>query len=213
MATIDEVYKLLKYRATKSGFNGTISPNDFNLIFPRAERRYFNNKYKTYLINQSNEDSLLPFKTDPIPITVDSQGKYTKLTNVLHVDSMRATFNSKQVEVQRFKDDRLGNKISSEYDSPSLEFPIYVEYSGYFQFYPVSLGTAILVYLKDFTPSLWAYTLVSGRPVYNSAGSVQPLWSDDDIDAIIYMAGVDVGLNMRDQMDIQVNDVKAKENQ
>ena len=212
MASIDEVYRLLKYRLTKSGFNGTISPNDFNLIFPRAERRYFNEKYKTYLINQENEDSLLPFKTDPLPIAVDGNGKFDKPTDLLHIDSVRATFNGRQVEVVRFKDDRLGNKLSSEYDAPSLEFPIYVEYSSYLQFYPVSLEDAILVYLKQFENSLWAYTLVSGRPVYDEANSIQPLWSDDDIDAIIYMAGVDVGVNMRDQLEIQVNDTKAKEN-
>lgn len=209
--SIDEVKKLLEYRATKSGFNGNISPNDFNRVFPSAERRYFNQKYKTYLINQENADALMPFKTDPLPIVVDADGKYDKPEDLLHVDAMRATFNDKDVQVVRFADDRLGNKLSSEYDAPSLEFPIYTEYSTYFQFYPKALGTAILVYLKEFTPSFWAYTLVGGRPVYDEANSVQPLWNDSDIDAIIYMAGFDLGLNMRDMMEMQATDIKAKE--
>lgn len=212
MASIDEVYRLLKYRATKSGYNGNISPNDFNLIFPAAERRYFNLKYKTYLINQENEDALIPYKTDPLPITVDINGKSTKNQDLLHVDSMRRAYNSSEVEVVRFKDDRLANKLSSEYDSPSAEFPIYVEYNDYFQFYPKNIGSAILVYLRKFTPSFWAYTLESGRPVYDAANSVQPRFNDDDIDAIIYMCGEDLGINMRDMSQVQFNGQKAKEN-
>lgn len=212
MATIDEVYRLLKYRANKSGFNGNISPNDFNLIFPRAERRYFNQKYKTYLINQDNEDALIPFKTDPIDIVLDIDGKYSKPDDLLHVDSIRAIFDDKQIEVQRFKDDRLGNKLSSEYDAPSSEFPIYVEYSSYIQFYPIDTELPKIVYLQQLEDSKWGYTIVNNRPVYDEATSVQPKWRDTDIDAIIYMVGDDLGINMRDQMGIQFNDIKAKEN-
>ena len=66
------------------------------------------------------------------------------------------------------------------------------------QFYPKDLGTAVLVYLKAPRQSVWAYTLVSGRPVYNAAASVQPEWSDVDLDNIIYLALQDVAQNMRD---------------
>jgi len=211
MYNIDDVYKLAKYRLSKAGFDGNISPNDFNVVFPRAEKRYFKILYKGYLANQANQDALMPFKTDPITITVDGQGKYTKPADVLHIDSLRHGSVSSQVPIKRVPDDRLANNLNSEYDAPNVEFPIYTEYASYIQFYPITLANAILVYLKDFTPSLWAYTLVSGRPVYDSVNSVQPKWLDSDIDEIIYMIGVDFGLNMRDQMGIQVNDIKAKE--
>lgn len=212
MYNIDDVYKLAKYRLSKAGFNGNISPNDFNLVFPRAEKRYFTLLYKRYLENQINEDSLLPFKTDPTTITITGDGKYNKPSALLHIDSLRPVSASGN-PIKRVSDDRVQNNLSSTYDAPTIEFPIYTEYSSYIQFYPVNLQSAILVYLSNFTPSYWAYTLVNGRPVYNEVNSVQPKWSDDDIDEIIYMIGVDFGLNMRDQMGIQVNDIKAKENQ
>ena len=209
MATTDDVYKLLNYRLTKSGFNGTVSPNDFNLIFPQAEFRYFSMKYESYDKNQKNEDSLIPFKSDPTTITIDGAGKYTKPADLLHIDTIRSSDNS---NIDRVTDEKLGDNLQSTYDAPNVEFPIYTEYSTYLQFYPITLGAAKLIYLRKFTPSKWAYTLVSGRPVYDAANSVQPRWNDTDINAIIYMIGVDAGLNMRDQMEIQVNDVKAKEN-
>lgn len=210
MYNIDEVYKLSKYRLSKAGFNGNISPNDFNLVFPRAEKRYFSQLYKRYLENQSNQDALLPFKTDPSVIAIANDGKYNKPSALLHIDSLRVNSPSGE-RITRVADDRLASNLSSSYDAPTSDFPIYTEYSSYIQFYPVNIQSAILVYLSDYVPSKWAYTLVSGRPVYDPVNSVQPRWSNDDIDAIIYMIGVDFGLNMRDQMEIQVNDIKAKE--
>lgn len=200
MATIDECYRLLKYRATKSGYNGNISPNDFNLIWPRAERRHFNALYKEYQISQEIGDSLLPFKTDPITITVDVNGKYTKPIDILHIDSVRNPFSGSERVVQRFADDRLAEKLTSEYDAPNSEYPIYVDYKSYLQFYPKNIGSSILVYLQQLVDSKWAYTLVNGRPVYDVDNSVQPKWGDDDIDEISYIVLADLGINMRDQM-------------
>ena len=212
MATIDECFKLLKYRATKSGFNGNISPDDFNLVFPRAEVRFFNTKYKTYQVSQENTDSILMFKTDPVTITIGGDGKYTKPASFLHVVAITHVLNGKEVEITEWLDDRLGNKISSTYDAPNEEFPIYTEYKTYLQFRPITLGTAKLVSLQSITPSKWAYTVVNNRPVYDPVNSVQPRYDDTYVDEIIYLAGVDLGLNLRDQMVLQVNDVKAKEN-
>lgn len=200
MATIDECYRLLKYRVTKSGFNGNISPDDFNLVFPRAEVRFFNSKYKTFQINQDNTDALIGWKTDPIPITIDATGKYVKPLDILHIDSIRHVFNGIQREVTRIEDDRLANHLSSSYDAPNGEFPIYTEYKTYLQFNPIDIATANLVYLQQIIPSKWGYTLVSGRPVYDPATSVQPRFDDADIDEILYMAMSDLGINMRDQM-------------
>lgn len=210
MASIDDCYELLKYRATKAGFNGNISPNDFNLLWPRAEMRHFRQQYKLYELTQEIGESLLPFKTDPITITVDGSGKYTKPADVLHIDSVRAPFVTIQSEVTRFSDDRLANKLSSEYDAPNAQYPIYVDYNTYLQFYPINLGTATLVYLQKLENSKWAYTLVGGRPVYDEANSVQPKWRDTDIDEISYIVLSDLGINMRDGQVQQFAETKIK---
>lgn len=212
MATIDECKRTLQYRATKSGFNGNLSPADFNLIWNRAEQRYYNFLYKQYGINQDNVDSLIRFKTDPMTIAVDGDGKYTMPTDLIHTDSLRKDASGKQVSIKKVEDDRLAAWLDSTYDAPTLLTPIYVEYKTYIQFYPITLATATLVYLKKLTPAVWAYTLVSDRPVYNSAASVQPVWLDGDIDEIIYLCGTDLGINTKSAMDIQFNDMKAKEN-
>ena len=45
---------------------------------------------------------------------------------------------------------------------------------------------------------VWGYTTVSGRPVYNSGTSVQPLWKDMDMNEIIYIALSYIGVNLKD---------------
>lgn len=203
-ASIDDCFRLLKYRANKAGYLGTISPNDFNLVWPRAERRYFNEQYKAYLVNQGKSESLMPFKTNPIPVVVNSVGQYTKPTDILHIDAIRSpsTF-ALQKKVGRVEDDRLAENLASPYDAPTADFPIYTEYNTYLQFNPINVGTANVVYLQKLADSVWGYNLEgpsgSLRPVYSPSLSVQPKWNDVDIDQIIYMVGDDIGINMRDR--------------
>jgi hypothetical protein len=198
MATIDECFKLVKYRATKGGYLGTISPDDFNLLWPRAEMRYFNSQYKLYGSTEKINDTVAKVKSDPTPITIDTNGLYAFPADLLHVDSITHVHDGIEVEVTEVEDDRKANHLSSAYDAPDAEFPIYIRYSTTLKFYPVTLGDAILVYLKKPTPSKWAYTLVGNRPVYDAGNSVQPVWSDTDIDQICYLMLTDLGVNFRD---------------
>jgi len=204
MANINEIYELVQYRADKSGFLGNISPNDFNLIFPRAEIKYFNSLYAQYYKTQRISDALSKFVSEPIDLTIpttgSNAGKYTTPSDLFHVDSVMRVVGTEQYIVVRVEKDRLANHLSSKIEPPTTTFSIYTEYDSYLQFYPKDLGTAVLVYLKAPTKSFWAYTLSSGRPVYNAAASVQPEWSDVDLDNIIYLALQDIAMNMRDGM-------------
>ena len=211
--SIDECKRLLEYRATKSGFNGNLSPAQFNLIWNRAQQRFFNQLYKSYGINQSNTDTLFRFKSDPISITVDNTGKYVKPSDLLHIDSITKTIGDEQYEITRVGNDRLASYLSSSYDAPTDKSPIYVEYSAYLQFYPIDITPVNLVYLKEPIDALWNYTLVSGRPVYDAGTSVQTQFDASDVDEIIALCGVDLGINMRDSLIIQTQDKLAKENQ
>lgn len=159
MATISEIYNLIKYRATKSGYNGTFSPVDFNLLFPRSEIKLFNRLYDDYYKSQKISDALAPFVSDATAIVVGGTGQYTYPTDMFHVDSITHTISGTQYEVVRVEKDRLANHLSSVIEAPSLEFPIYTQYSTVLQFYPTNLATATLVYLKKPRTSVYGYTL------------------------------------------------------
>ncbi len=166
MASINDCFNLLKYRGSQNSYLANLGPNDFNVLWPRAEQRWLNSLYKEFGITKQVNDSLSKVKTDPIPITIDGAGKYTFPADLLHEASVTTLVGGVQQDVEEFQENRKGNKLGSSYDAPNASYPIYIRYSTYLQFYPITLGTAILTYLKKPTASFWNYTL---------AGQIQTL--------------------------------------
>ena len=62
-------------------------------------------------------------------------------------------------QVKRVEKMYLSGNLSSTYDYPNSAYPIYTQYSNWFQFYPITTGLAKMVYLKQPTFSYWNYNL------------------------------------------------------
>ncbi len=62
-------------------------------------------------------------------------------------------------KVKRVEKSRLAANLSSTYDAPNSEFPIYTQFSGSFQFYPIDINIASTVILQQPAWSFWAYKL------------------------------------------------------
>lgn len=102
MSTIDQCFQLLKYRANKSGFGGYISANDFNLVWPFAEIKYFNkefgnqNEYQVgnpvpriaYPLTLKVSTTLSKFGSIPQQMVLDNAGKFIKPADMMYVDSL-----------------------------------------------------------------------------------------------------------------------------
>lgn len=103
-----------------------------------------------------------------------------------------------EYEITRVEQDRLANNLSSYYDAPSEDFPVYTQFRDYIQFYPANLYSANIVYLKKPADMVWGYTMNGSRPVYSEALSTQPEWNDTDMNEIIYLALSYIGVNLKD---------------
>lgn len=246
-ANINDAFELLKYRANQAGISSNIAPQEFNLVWQRNELKFFNIQYLEYAVNQKVSDSISKWTSDPLYIAVDTDGKYTFPTDLLHVDTLNGflpystatsvgaigsftnilpgagytdgsypnhaltggtgtgataditifgglvavvkinnpgsgyTYNDTlnatlpvgsgfglQVatvlgdtpyQIMRIEKDKISAHLSSSYDSPDREFPIYSQFSTWFQFYPKSIGVAQLIYLKQPASSSWGYTI------------------------------------------------------
>ena len=163
MANINDIFQLVQYRANKNGFLGNVSPNDFNLIFPRAEIKYYNSLYALYYKTQRISDALSRFFSPLTAINMATSGgtagQYTFPSDLFHVDAITHTVGTEEYLVARVEKDRLANHLSSKIEEPTTTFAIYTEYKTYLKFYPVTLATENLVYLKAPTTSVWGYTL------------------------------------------------------
>lgn len=65
-------------------------------------------------------------------------------------------------------------------------------------FLPTTVGNMRMSYVRKCPPIFWGYDLDGdGIPVYNSALSQQPVWSDTDMHQIIVRALALVGVNLQ----------------
>jgi hypothetical protein len=210
--TIDQVYKFIDFTIKKSNAGGYLTPEEFNLIINRAQIQYFNklygnqNDYRydrpvpkiSYAVTEKISNSLSPFLSDSTALVIDGNGQVNIPNDLFQTVSLTHTISGTDYEITRVEQDRVANNLTSEYDAPDTEYPIYSQLRTKFQFYPKNLATANLYYLKKPTDMVWAYTTVSQRPVYDAANSVQPLWKDMDMNEVIYIALSYVGVNLKD---------------
>ena len=216
---INDCFNIVSYLVDKTQGTG-ISPDEFNRIFPMAERSYFDMlaggvedfqpgrpipRIGLGMSNNVNE-ALAPFiQTSALTIT---SGSVAVPADLFKAIAMRTTGNNDVVRVDHAK---LASKLTSSIDAPTVTKPCFNEVGSTYKFYPTTLTTANLTYLRLPVTPVWGYTTVSGRPVYNSGTSVQSEWNDADLNNLIMRAAGLVGININDQLLVQAaNQVKAK---
>lgn len=222
--TIDEVYKFINFIVKKSNAGGYVTPSEFNLLINRAQIQYFNklygnqNDYRydrpvpkiSYAVTEKISNSLSPFLSDKTTVTIDVNGQCITPTDMIQMVAVTKEVSGKEYEITRVEQDRVANNLSSYYDAPDTEFPIYAQLRTKLQFYPKTLASASVIYLKKPTNMAWAFTTVSGRYVYDPLLSVQPLWSDVDMNEVMYIALSYIGVNLKDQEVSQFANIKTQ---
>lgn len=203
---IDKIYSIVKFISNKNQ-QGYIAPAEFNNAFNLAQTQYFHqlvediqgwdaNRKRIRLPMGNAEQAIqkvAPFIiTTVIPVT-PINGQLPKPGNLACLLALR-TFNDDQ-RIWRVEHDRVVSHVASVIDPPS-ESPIYTEYSVYYKVSPDTIGSVNIDYLIYPPDAKWAYTTVSGRPVYDFGSSVQPLWGDTEITDIVirvlFMFGISI---------------------
>ena len=210
---VNDIYRICQYAVNKAQ-NGYLTPAEFNLTINQAQVSYQDylmgefQQYQygrpqariTYSQNENIRQRITPLITKSTLTINSGTGLAPAPSDFLQVDAMWQSDGLRRV---RFvPQDSLYSYHSSQID-PIADNPIYLLQNDQFQFYPKTLGTAILSYIKSAPDIVWGYTTVSGRPVYNSGTSVQPVWAEIDILEIITRALKLIGLNLQDGAVVQ----------
>lgn len=213
---VNDMYRICQFAVNKAQ-NGYLTPSEFNLIINQAQISYQDYllgeflQYQygrpqarvSYSQNENVRQRLSPLITESALTINSTTGQAPYPSDYVQADSVITnSFN----RVRYVQQDSLYSFYNSQID-PIATNPIYLLEPTGFQFYPVTLGNAILTYVKDAPEIIWGYTLVSGRPVYNSAtynpitqptGSQQPVWDNVDLLEIIARGLKLIGLNLQD---------------
>jgi hypothetical protein len=212
---VNDMYRICQFAVNKAQ-NGYLTPSEFNLTINQAQisyQDYLLGEFQQYQygrpqarINYSQNENirqrLSPLITSAT-LTINGSGEAAYPADYVQADTIITTaFN----RVRFAQQDTLYSYYNSQID-PIATNPIYLLEPTGFQFYPVTLGSAILTYVKDAPEIIWGYNTVSGRPVYNPTtynpstqptGSQQPVWDNVDLLEIIARALKLIGLNLQD---------------
>lgn len=204
---INKIYSIIKFISNKSQ-SGYITPDEFNNAFNLAQKQYFHqlledvqgwdaNRRKIRLPMGNAQQviqKLAPFIVSLTASAVPGNGQYPRPADLEHLLAIRT--NDDAQRVWRVEHDRVYAHVSSVIDQPS-KAPIATEYATYYQIRPATIGTVNVEYLKLPPDAVWAYTVVSGRPTYDFAGSTQPLWADTEITDIIIRVLLMFGISIQ----------------
>ena len=216
---VNDMYRICQFAINKAQ-NGYLTPAEFNLVINQAQTSYQDyllgefQQYQygrpqarvNYSQNENIRQRLTPLITEATLTINSTTGESPYPVDYVQVDAV-VTTDFKRV---RFvPQNSLYSYYNSEID-PVVTNPIYLIEPNKFQFYPKTLGSAVLTYVKNAPDIVWAYTTVSGRPVYAptqtgvgvtpTTGTVQPVWDDVDLLEIITRALKLIGLNLQDGM-------------
>lgn len=217
--TVDEVYTLMQYIVSKNIQQGYLSPADFNKVINQAQKSYVAymlgdvqryapkrpippTEYGNTLTARQRLSPIIKEDT----VVVDNAGYSAYPTDYIQTDAMWTSTGFQRV--RQVAQDKLWSYYNSVID-PVAQNPIYLLQDTGFQFYPENIGTAKLSYVSEPPLIEWAYTVVSGRPVYDPALSIDPVWADVTMMDIISRALVMVGVNLQAPVLMQyANDLK-----
>jgi hypothetical protein len=205
---INEVYKIVTYLVDK--YQGTyLSPDDFNMVINMAQ-----NQYLSFLTDDTgavNRNPKNPSGMSTSAIVSDSLSVLLVESNVTITSQLAAkpadmykTLSLRTTDdnyaVRFVPSDKLASFIDNAIDAPSLTEPIYYEIGSNYKFYPSTLTSARLSYIKNPQTLKWAFT---GSFIYDAANSV-PVnnaaieWGDTDVYEIIYRSIGIIGINLKD---------------
>lgn len=205
--SIDVIYRLMKFIVNKN-LQGYFTPDEFNLIINQAQLEYLNfllGEVQQYQpgrpqprvalgMSEKIRSSLAAFIDPPTTLTIDGTGLSPYPADFQLVDTM---LTSDMKRVRYVQQDSLFSYLGSVI-TPVATNPIYLINSAGFQFYPITVGSALLSYVHTPQAIFWNSTPdPNGRPIFQPVGSFDPEWYDVDCFQIIVRALALVGLNLQ----------------
>lgn len=205
--TVDFVYRLMQDICSKNQA-GYITPANFNDWINQGQFSYMDYLFglvqqyqpgrpiaKVELgLSKTIRQILTAFIDTPTTLTVDSTGLSPYPSDFQRVDAMYTSANKRIKYIQQ---DRLASYLESRID-PIVQKPIYLIQSNGFQYYPITIGSAKLSYVKTPREIVWGFNNnPNGDPIYDPTTSFDPLWYDLDMEDVIARALKIAGVNLQ----------------
>jgi hypothetical protein len=208
--TVDYIYQYA-LNLIKQNQSGSLDSVRFQRFWNAESSSYFNDLLgrfqkinngkegiQTGLIENETILQKLSVFTKPAGITVTA-GNANKPSDFAYRLSVRVG----DIDAIKINHDQIGNvKGDILGDAPSAANGkyYYVEYLNYFSVLPSSTSAITLDYISYPVDVVWNFTLDgNNRKVYNSTGSVQPVWGDGECREITERMLKKLGVSLKDK--------------
>jgi len=178
-------YEIIKYACNKNQ-QGYISPDKYNLVINQASNSFLNSllgefqQYQygkgqprySYSNNQTVRNRLASIITPPTTINIDNTGLASYPTGYIQIDAMETVGNGRI----RFCPQEKKYFFIRSTINPYATNPFYLIQDSGIQFYPVTLGSAKISYIKSPKAINWAYKQdINGRSIYTTGVQGVPI--------------------------------------
>lgn len=204
MINVDLAYKLTNRLLNDNQITDRYPVEDWNRYAIMAQLEIVRKLRSAFESSSINSDNIAELKVKKTFLLTN--GALTKpddylyfsapLTRVWYKDGQGIQRTS-QKPVDLVTDNELGDRLNSQFDYPSTDYPIVVDYRGSLQFYPLDLTQADLMYIRKPVDPVWAYTDVDGEPVYDEANSVDFELPSDMLDLLVISICEYMGVNVK----------------
>jgi len=191
---IDKVFRFIQFVANKES-RGWISPAEFNIAAELAQIAVYSRLESGYLANKKVHSDMRPFlKLASATLTA---GRYPFPSGFRQFITATSFLGKEIVEITQAE---MPSIINSSVVPPTEDYPFCVVREDGIQLFPSSLVTVITIeYIAKITVAPeWTYTLVSNRPVYDSAGT-DFIFDDNLFLEISTNILMNVGMNIKDE--------------
>lgn len=220
-------FKIFLFNVANKNGRGTITPSQFNSFAEQGLMAWYNQKIgmkdsngvpiSMVDINQLNIEDLNDIREErrllshlgtvliPDGTTYDLNGDlapaywtFGSLTFDYHQNKNgEKSITERPIEI--VKDNEWGKRTSSTIVAPNMKRPIAKFLSGKLSVRPKALTSVNLTYLRYPKVPVWNYTIVNGRPVYDSASSVDMEAPKEAFNNIAMLCLGFMGINLREQ--------------
>jgi len=201
---------------------GFVSPSEFNRLVGLAQLAIFEENFYHYnrWINMQN-NRMSNSEYSDIPKNIQEKIDVFAERDAYTYNDTTGAFEPIGLDVYRVQQVFFNNKIAEKapksiinllqdenYASPTLKYPMYVDYGGNLILYPESIEDNVEVfYIRRPKAPKWTFSTVQGNPIYNpSAPDFQDLelHPSDEVAVTIKVLSY-LGLSIRDADVLQVS--------
>lgn len=202
---INKAYKLLQRLTNKDQVGGYLSPSEFNTYAEFVQLDIINETYnaKTKAGYEADYEVMNKFsELRKEQILTKSNNRFVKPADYMYYSSMRhlTMFGHNPVDapVDLIRDSEWQDRRISQVDTPTVWSPCAREMDTYFEVLPSGVVQVRLTYLKLPPKPEWAFTIVSGEPVFDPTNSVDFTLSETSLSDIVFKLCSYFGIEIKD---------------